>query len=352
MNWTRIVWLECLVFLLLGAVACNEVAIEDYNTPVPDNTGAVAGRVCSAAGDGWVENAHVYTNLQDPSGVVVGIRETYTDRDGYFVLTGVPEAPAVTVYVQKGTYQTSLEAQVVAGKLTTLPDPPCHDPLSISTMVVLGEYDTFSRMLDEVGMTAYSQVDGTEFEPLHAFFSDLNALLGFDLICVNGGIVEEGIVDDPDILSNMAAYVDAGGVLFVTDWAYDLVEQSFPDVIDFLGEDTTLSAAERGVAEIVSDALVADQSLASYLQSSMVEIRYDLAYWPLIEGAAGQVVVHITGNVHYTAEDGVTVLDSPGAPLLVSFAQGYGKVVFSTFREEANLTSDMAAVFQYMLYYL
>ncbi len=345
-------WIAGIALLAAGTAACNEVAIEDYNTPAVDRSGAVAGRVCAASGDGWVENAHVYTNVYDTSGVITGIRETYTDRDGYFVLTGVPESTLVTIYIQKGTYQTSIETQVAAGKLTTLPDPTCHDPLSISTMVVLGEYDTFSRMLDEVGMTAYTQVDGTEFDPLHAFLSDTNAMLGFDMICINGGIVEEGIIDDPDILTNVATFVDAGGILFVTDWSYDLVERSFPDAIDFLGDDSVAGAAERGVAEVVSDALVMDQSMAAYLQADKVEIRYDLAYWPLLDEAAAQVVIHITGNVHYTEENDTTPMAYPGAPLLVSFSEGYGTVIFSTFREEANLTSDMAAVFQYMLYYL
>lgn len=350
MAWKELSRLWAASFLVL--LACNDVEVDSTYPPAEDTTGTIAGRVCSPDGDGWLEDAWVYTNIVDDGGVIRGIRETYTDRDGYFVLGRVPAADQVTVYIQKGTYQDTIEATVRKGSLTSLPEPVCRDPLSISALVVLGEYDTFSRMLDEIGVTTYSTVDGTDPDALYALLSNEEAMLGFDIVCVNGGIQEEGVVDDPLVATNVSAYVEAGGTLFVTDWSYDLVERSFPEAIDFLGDDLTLSAAERGVAETISDALVVDQSLAGYLGKQTVEVRYDLAYWPLLEGASGQVVVHITGDAHYTEDGSSEPVAAQGVPLLVSFAAGYGTVVFSTFREEANLTSDMAEILQYMLYSL
>jgi hypothetical protein len=343
-------------WLVIGATAlgfcagCNDVQLDRNTPPEEDTTGSVAGRICAPTGDAWLENAYVYTNLISASGELTGIRETWTDRDGNFVLDRVPEAAQTTLYVQKGTFQASLEAEVRKGALTRLPDPPCLDPLSISAAVVTGEYDAFSDMLDLVGVTNYAEIDGADADSLTGFFSSLDALLGYDLICVNGGIVEAGVIDQPAIADNIAVYVQAGGSLFVTDWSYDVIERSFPDAVEFLGDDGQLNAAQLGVAGTVSDARVVDQSLAGYLGRQTVEIRYDLAWWPVIEGAAGQVVVHVTGNVDYY--DGTAEVPLTGAPLLVSFSSGYGSVVFSTFRQGANLDEDMAQILQYMLYKL
>lgn len=347
---------SCLApLLLLGGTAlpvagCGDVNLDPTeNTPV-DTTGAVAGRVCAPTGDAWLENAYVYTNLVDENGRITGIRETYSDPDGYFVLTRVPEQSSVTVYIQKGTYQTSFETSVKKGEVTRQDEPPCLDPLSINAAVVAGSYDSFSSLLEALGVTNYGIIDGAQPEEVQAFFGDLAGLLGYDVVCLNGGMEESLLLNDPIYAENLAEYVRAGGALFATDWSYDWVERSFPEAIDFLGEDEVLDSAQRGVAEVVS-ASVVDQALAGYIGGTGVELRYDLAFWPVVEGAVGQVVIHVAGDIQ-AYDDASNPKDVSGAPLLLSFSAGYGTVVYSTFRGESNLTDDTARILQYMLYKL
>ncbi len=342
-------WAAGMVFSAAALAGCTDIALDGDDSGA-DALGAVSGRVCSQTGDAWLENAYVYTNVIDAGGGVTGIRETWTDRDGHFVLEGLPASPLTTLYIQKGTYLTTVETEVKQGVLIDLVQPECQDPLSVHAAVLLGEYDSFSSMLDAVGITHYDIVDGTRLESLRAFLLDRDAMLGYHVLCINGGIIEEGVLDDPEVVDNLAAYVAAGGNLFVTDWSYDVVERAFPEAVDFLGDDTVLSDAEWGLADVVADARVVDQALAGYLGRSVVEVRFDLAYWPLIEGASSQVVIHVSGDVQHYA--GSTVEALPGAPLLISFSAGYGSVVYSTFREESNLNDDMAEILEYMLYRL
>lgn len=333
-----------------GLLGCNDVQLNPPTTPGAEPSGTVAGRVCAPTGDAWLEGAYVYTNLVDDSGRISGIRETYTDPDGFFVLEGIPEQDSVTVYIQKGTWQTSLSTVVENGTVTQLEEPPCLDPLSLNAAVVSGDYDSFSVLLEELGVTNYVVVEGAEAPAVASFMGDLDVLLGFDLICLNGGMQEGSLLDDPVNAQNLADYVRAGGTLFVTDWSYDWVERAFPEAIDFLGDDGVADSAQRGVAEVVAGRVV-DQALASYLGENEVDLRYDLAFWPVIEGAVSQVVVHVSGDVHYydAQSQPVTV---PGAALLVSFSAGYGSVVYSSFRGESNLTDDTTRILQYMLYKL
>lgn len=331
-------------FLVSG---CGEVELEPEETPL-QSVGTISGRICAPTGDAWLENAYIYVNLVDEDGNISGIRETYSDPDGYFVLSKLPEASTVTVYMQKGTWQTSVEAFIEEGKLTTLPTPPCLDPLSVNAAVVTGEYDSFSTILEELGIANYSLVDGNEAESVVSFLDDQELLLGFDVICLNGGMLEDEPLRDETALANLAAYVQAGGTLFATDWAYDWVERAFPGAVDFLGDDAQVDAAQLGGAALV-DGRVVDQSMAAYVGSDSVGIRYDLAYWPVIEGAVPQVVIHVSGDVqYYDAADSLQTMSA--APLLISFSSGYGTVIYSTFRGEANLSDDTTRILQYMLY--
>lgn len=336
--------------LSLSAAGCNDDPITGPPDTV-DKTGAVSGRICSPDGNAWLSDARVYAHVLDNYGELVGSRTTYTDLDGGFVLTGLTEGPAITLYVQKGTWQTTLETEVKRGTLTRLPDPPCLDPFGLNAAVVQGEYDELARNLEALGVTNYAVIDGTDTDALRAFLEVPEALLGFDLITLEGGVVEGALLDDPTLLAAVQDYVRAGGTLFATDWAYDWVERAFPDALDFWGDDAQQDAAQVGTALMLSEARVVDQSLAGYLGAQSVHLSFDLAFWPVVELPANGVTVHVSSDVAVYNEQGEEVA-VPGVPLLVSFSAGYGTVIYASFRGVANQGADNDALLQYMLYQL
>jgi hypothetical protein len=67
-------------------------------------------------------------------------------------------------------------------------------------------------------------------------------------------------------------------------------------------------------------------------------VTYDLAVWPLIEGVDPAVSVQLQGDAPWRV--GLTSGTVPASPLLVSFDEGQGSVVFTTYRNTANFTNE------------
>ena len=151
------------------------------------------------------------------------------------------------------------------------------------------------------------------------------------------------------IRSNIKAYVEAGGAIYASDWAYDVVEQTWPSAINFVGADEIPDSAQLGEYGIIN-AAVSDAALAEWLGSDYTQVEYDLPVWPPIEGVADTVSVHMTGSIDY--REGISIYTVAASPLLVSFTVGDGKVAYSTFRVAKNADADIILTLQYMMYNL
>ena len=83
---------------------------------------------------------------------------------------------------------------------------------------------------------------------------------------------------------------------------------------------------------------VVDPSLSSRLGLSTVDVIYDLSVWPLIERVDNSVVIQLAGDAPW--REGLTTGTLTDSPLLVSFVEGEGQVVFTTYRNTANFTNE------------
>jgi len=197
--------------LLMGLlIGCGDVQVDTNQPRSNENMGAVSGRICNSRGDAWLENAFVYTNLVSDSGIVCGTLGSHTDRDGYFLLDGVPSGEELSFYISGEGDVATFPASVTKGVLTIIPEPTCLEPVSLQVAVITGQYGSFSRVLTDVGVTAYAVVDGEDGSALRSFLGDIEGLAGYELICINAGAVEAGIMDDPALSQNLATYVKAG----------------------------------------------------------------------------------------------------------------------------------------------
>ena len=157
---------------------------------------------------------------------------------------------------------------------------------------------------------------------------------GFGAYQYQGLEDDDQFVTDEQVIELLRDYVERGRTVMVSDWAYDLVEAAWPDMIDFYGDDEVLDAAQVGVAGRVAADVVGLDLVESIGDQMSVELNY--SHWALIEDVHSDVVVHVQGDVTYrkSAEEGEDV--AAGVPLLVSFPMGSGQVVFSSFHWNAQ----------------
>lgn len=339
----------------LAGFGCSDVNFTvDKVPPVEIAPGSISGRVCDPSGRTWLPDAMAYVNLVDESGTVYDLRTAYSDQDGYWLLDQLPGETEYTVYVQYGPDLLTQETVYVASQaVVELEEPDCFDPLSLDVAVVTGDYDDFHEVLNQMGFANYVLIDGLDVDVLSGFLADPEELGKYDIIFLNGGFVEEGVIYGGDAsatnIDNLRNYVTAGGTIYASDWAYDVVEIGWPDAVDFVGADEVPDDAQKGDYASVT-AAIADQSLADFLELTYLPILYDLPVWPPVENVTTGVSVHLTANVPYS--EGMSEYSLAQVPLLVSFNSGKGKVVFSTFRVARNSTDEMLKTLQYMMYRL
>lgn len=350
-----------LALLPLLLLACSEHSI----FIPPDSTGSaspgsIAGRVCDPSGRTWLPDAQVYTNIYTDDNALYDTRLAYSDREGFWLLDQLPPFFTYKVYIQYGNEMLDTEQVYVDdGTDVVLPEPECFDPLQVNVAIVTGDFDDFQLVLTNMGFANYTLIDGLTDTDLTDFLMSAPDMEFYDIIFFNGGHLEEDVIYDSDgtdlagdtatIRQNIKSYVENGGAIYASDWAYDVVEQIWPDRLDFVGDDSTPDDAQKGEYDFVN-AAVSDASLAEFVDKDFVEIEFDLPVWPPIMNADDSVSVHLTGDVTY--REGTSTYAKPTSPLLISFTAGEGKVVFSTFRVAKNATDDMMKALQYMMYSL
>ncbi|MDP2309773.1 MAG: hypothetical protein Q8P18_27380 [Pseudomonadota bacterium] len=348
------------IALSLALAACNETGLTyDQKPPADIADGSIKGRVCDPSGRTWLADAQASLNIVDDAGVIIDTRIAYSDTDGYWQITELPGERDYTYYVQYGpeVLQTE-EVWIGSGDEYEIPEPDCFDPLTLDVAVVTGDYDDFNLVLNQMGFANYVLIDGLDEAALATFLDDPTELAKYDIIFFNGGFVEDGVIYDQEDDSNTAPtqrianivnYVESGGSIYASDWAYDVVEIGWPDRADFVGADEIPDDAQLGDYENVT-AVVSDNALAEFLGSTYLDVTYDLPVWPPVQSVSASVSIHITGTVPYS--DGLNNYSLAAAPLLYSFNAGDGKVVFSTFRVARNADVDVVATLQYMMYRL
>jgi hypothetical protein len=162
---------------------------------------------------------------------------------------------------------------------------------------------------------------------------------GLGLREYNGLDPDDQFLIDPDSAGRVKAFVTRKGHLVATDWAYDLVEQTWPDAIEFFGDDTVYDDAQVGEIQTVS-AEITNDGLAEALGMDHLAVNYDFSNWSVIESVdENKVTVLLRGDVTYRVRDGEGTETLTGVPLLVSFqpeGQDKGNVMFSTFHLDAQ----------------
>jgi len=329
------------VLSVLALAACSEQEFNLENNPSPAGDLAIRGRVCDDVRKVWLENALVYTHLYDDNDVVYASASDYSDADGRFELANLIAGKDYEVYTQVGHDIVNKQIVRLEGEDLELPEPICAGAVELAVAVVTGAYDDLTPMLDAIGFTGVEVIDGRVSSEITDFLSNPAAMAEYDMIFFDGGHKEDGVFYGSGpvqaVRDNLAQYVAGGGVVFASDWAYDVVEQTWPAKVDFYGDDLVPDAAQVGeTGQITAD--VTDPDLSASIGLATLDVTYDLAVWPLVEAVDPSVNVQLRGDAPWRVGLDTGVLTD--APLLVSFDEGEGLVVFTTYRNTANFTNE------------
>ena len=220
--------------------------------------------------------------------------------------------------------------------------------------VTYGDFDDLTPALDRLGV-AHNIYDGiissptwSEFDvagvPVENLFLNNEARLheavwvssgtrGLGATVYNRNDRDDALLVDPDALDTARRYLRSRNLL-VTDWAYDLAEQAWPDAVTYYGDDSVFDDAQKGDIGTVI-ARVTDPGLAEALGSEQLVLEYNFSNWAVITDVGPDTTVWLRGDVR--AWDGTAWQDLEDVPLLVSFEpEGKGRVVVMTFHANAQ----------------
>ena len=343
----------------------------------PDGVTPLANALVYVEGSAIARNGSQPMPLGAPAAGVCGTPPqtdwsyTCSASDGTFTWAGKMPAVAKLVAV-KGAFKIEQTLSASSGTMTL---GNLLVPAGATRMAVItGTFDSVQNVLAKLGFGSVGSGGqltlGTEkfdlyngdgslpasYKMFEALFQDGDSngkadIFNYAIVFLNCG-VDEAIASDPARLQILRDYVNQGGRLYVSDLAYDFVEQAFPAYIDFEGSNGTPAAtaeaiddAQLGDSDITSDATL-DAALSAWLggvtcgngasclnANGTAKIEGFLSGWAVMVGpqanAPSSVRVWVSGPV--TFEGQTTPVQRP---LTVAFNVGSGRVTYTSYHNE------------------
>jgi len=357
----------------------------------PGSTTEVVGKLYAGNGKDPIPGAAVFVpvdNLPEfPPGLgcdlcndtPVSVTQAITDFDGSFRLKGTP-AGKFPVVTRLGRFQRVVTMEAIpcienaipadadtANKGIRLPkknrelSPQDYIP---RIAVVSGDYDQIECVLKRIGIDELDMYNGRAvgsrnppaIAELGTLLVDESKLLSYNIVVVNCTDNQyQGLLATPQVKKNLEKFVRSGGRLYVTDWAYDVIEQ-VPEFSPYLcfepqslpGPAMCLAAPEKPTA--------ADSR--SYYGGPYRVLDKEMVKWleqmPGVINRNGQVNVDYSFVVVSKASDDAKTktkvwVDGPASsygnrPQTVTFDyNSCGRVHFSTYNTEPDGVVDETA---------
>jgi hypothetical protein len=331
--------------------ACGQDTLSRYTAP-DVGPGAITGVACDPVTMIPLPGVLVFTYVHDGEGNVVETRTVYSEADGSFVLEDLPSGRNYDVQVQEGAeIIQSIRVSIPVGGTVELP-VQCNPLQALDFVIIAGTYDDEAALVAAFGLTSYEVLEGRVGEVARNFLSRPANLARFDVLFAGGGVQEDGLfypaTDETvaTIQQGIVDFVDGGGILFVSDWSYDLIEQLWPDKIDFAGDDLIPDVAQRGdPGEVQAD--VKRDDLIARIGAGTVGVTYRNTSWPVVESVSADVDIILSGTVNL--HEGLAPATRVDSPIAFRFSHGQGKVVFTTYQNKPNTSSAMLKVMRYLV---
>ena len=313
------------------AAADIDVETGSSGASSPDSPGAAATPFFGEQPD-FADGVVVRGAIVSPSGhlpiagavvsVDVGADRAWmlTGPRGEFALTLPPGS--ATLSVEKGRYRVSGTFVIEPNRAVNLGDVAL-DAGDVRVAVVHGEYDAVNLLLDALG------IGFDAFPHPEELFGSPDVLANYAMVFANCGseISSDGREEySEEMFANVRSWVAAGGTLYVSDLEWALFEGVAPEALEF--------ADDPAIGEpVILTAEVLDRDIERLLGGPYVDIRFDLGGWAMID-AVGEALP-------------IVVADVPGFglhPLAALHHLDEGRMIFTSFHNEQQVTSDMELI--------
>lgn len=355
----------------------------NYTPPV---LGTLKGKVVAPEGTIPIRNALVYLTSSPPPAIPDGVHcdtcvkltpfdgYAYSGSDGTFDLP-VYKTGHQYLVTQKGQFRRVREIEVANGDqqapfaYTQLPsktDPANSDTIPKIALAV-GGYDHIDQSLKALGIEEFFRYGDAPFDlpfvpppigiktgkSMQALTEDTTELGKYHLLLMPCGSLAASNNETSgwscsgptaSQKTTLQSFVDAGGKVYVTDFAYEAVRQTWPGFISWYDDGMKALPDTGKVGEGCRDGAdssagkVEDKGLDEWLSTighSSVELH---ASWTRLAGVKAQPGVDpegkpttITPKVWMTAN-----VAGQQLPATVSFEQKCGRVLFSTYHCEGD----------------
>lgn len=188
---------------------------------------------------------------------------------------------------------------------------------SLKLAVTPQGYDDIGYILSNLGYS-YDNIQVSDLE-------NPTLLSTYDVIFINCASGLDSYAESAGPV--LKSYVEAGGVIYASDWAYSLIDNAFDDAINFYGEENYDIEKIGNSGTVTAD--VVDLGFAAYLDNSEVTVEFDLPSWVVMSSVSSTTKQYLAGTVDTTA-------GSMNVPITVSFSRGNGSVIYTSFHYEAQ----------------
>lgn len=208
---------------------------------------------------------------------------------------GTPGEPFADSYAELGLSNPTIE----------FPEPPPIPSLAVTPV----GFDDMQSVLDAMGYS-YTNIPTSTL-------SDLSSMKNYDVIFINC----KSVSSPGSTFGPIREFVDQGGAVYASDWAYEYIEGAFPEFADFGGH---IAPAQTTTGNIV------DAGLEVYLGSDTMTIIYDLGSWVPVTYVSDEVTVYVSNTVSYSGKTHENI------PAVIGFKYGKGYVVYTSFHHAAQ----------------
>ena len=299
---------------------------EDEPTKPPTANGVtVSGYVRSINGTTAIQNVNVNLRSEISDNVLADSLVTLTNELGYYEFTNVSNG-AKKLYFSKGSFKDTISITVSGGSVVV---DTSHLQIAKPFAYLFGQYDDIQTIIrDSLGYSVQSITTST-------INSNLN-LQNYSVIFLNCGTnALSGITNTG--ATNLKSFMQSGGRIYASDFAYGTVIKMYPE----------LSGIQNGNSQTITGNIV-DQNLQHYMNASTVQIFYNLGSWYSISPTIDQSVNIPFLKATYTTGSG-TITNN-----VVAFyrTESLGKLIFTTFHNEANVTAQTIKILKYFIFEL